>query len=84
MLLVTAKLNNNNTEFDWVGGWVGGFQPIIESNQLLLGYGWVGFWQCGQTNFYLAMIELGFDNRLYYRILFFENEQAVDPWNDPV
>ena len=21
MLLVTAKLNNNNTEFHWVGGW---------------------------------------------------------------
>ena len=26
-----------------VGG--GGLEPIIESNQLLLGYGWVGFWQ---------------------------------------
>ena len=24
---------------------VGGLEPIIESNQLLLGYGWVGFWQ---------------------------------------
>ena len=34
-LLVTAKLNNNNTEFVWVGG----FQPIMWSNQLLLGYG---------------------------------------------
>ena len=32
MLLVTAKLNNNNTEFHWVCG--GGLEPIIESNQL--------------------------------------------------
>ena len=37
MLLVTAKLNNNNTEFDLGGGWVK--IPIIESNQLILGYG---------------------------------------------
>ena len=33
MLLVTAKLNNNNTEFHWVVGG-GGLEPIIESNQL--------------------------------------------------
>ena len=37
MLLVTDKLNNNNTEFVW---WVGGgLEPIMWSNQLLLGYG---------------------------------------------
>ena len=41
--LLTAALNNNNTEFVW--WWVGGFQPIIRSDQLLLSYGWVGFWQ---------------------------------------
>ena len=41
MLLVTAKLNNNNTEFNLVVGYV---------------------MLCGQTNFYLAMAELGFDN----------------------
>ena len=37
MLLVTAKLNNNNTEFHWVCGGGGGLEPIIESNQLILG-----------------------------------------------
>ena len=40
MLLVTAKLNNNNTEFHWVcGGGGGGLEPIMWSNQLILGYG---------------------------------------------
>ena len=34
MLLLTADLNNNNTEFDLVGV----FQPIMRSNLLLLGY----------------------------------------------
>ena len=42
MLLVTAKLNNNNTEFVW---WC------------------ITHPQCSQTNFYLVMVELGFDNR---------------------
>ena len=39
MFLVTAKLNNNNTEFS--GGWVVvvGKTPIMWSNQLILGYG---------------------------------------------
>ena len=36
MLLLPADLNNNNTEFDLGGG---GLESIIESNQLLLGYG---------------------------------------------
>ena len=42
MLLVTGKLNNNNTEFLW---WVGGLE----------------YPKCSQTNFYLVMVELGFD-----------------------
>ena len=45
MLLVTAKLNYNNTEFLVVGGGGGSIYPY-----------------CSLTNFYLVMVELGFDN----------------------
>ena len=49
MLLTTADLNNNNKDFHW-WWWV-----------VLVGVGGgLEYQECGQTNFYLVIVELGF------------------------